>query len=197
MLIDKITICNMALANLGQRPIQSINQPGVSAESCRLRYDEARVEALAGAPWNFASTWIAGVALAITPKPNYSYCFGYPAGALKVFYIVHPDDTDAPDFEVNDRPDGLGKMISTNEEAPVFVITRDREDVTTFDQEFVQAFSWLLASKIAMPITKNVKIQDKAENRWLGLKGKAEAATKNEGSKKDDRLGFYHEAREE
>lgn len=195
MLIDKIAICNMALANLGQRPIQSLNQPGASAESCRLRYDEARLEALAAAPWNFSTTWTTGLALAIDPKPNYTYAFAYPANALRVFYIVHDDDVDAPDFEVNERPDGLGRVISTNEPAPVFVYGRDREDVTTFDQEFIQALSWLLSSKIAMPITKNQKIQQKAENTWLGLKSVAEAATKNEGSKKDDRLGFYHEAR--
>lgn len=197
MIIDKVAIGNQALANLGQRPIQTFDQPGVSAESCRLRYDEARLQALAGAPWGFATSWVQGQQLLIEPKPGYSCAFAYPSEALQVFFIAHdPDIEDAPGFAVTDRPDGGGKIISTNEAAPVFVYTRDKEDVTTFDQEFIQALAWLLASKIAMPITKSIKIQQSAWNMWVGMRDVAEARTKNEGVRKDDRLGFYHEARE-
>lgn len=195
MQIDKITICNRALANLGEPPIQSLDQRGTSAEAMRLRYDEARLLALAGAPWGFATSYAQGVLLNLAPALGYSYAYAYPVGALRVFYIDHPRGTDAPSMRVIDRPDGMGKIILTNEVAPVFVFTRDKEDPTTFDQEFIMALGWLLASMAAMPITKSEKIEQKAFQRWIGLRDVAEANAKSEQNEPDDGLGFYHKAR--
>lgn len=196
MLINKVRICNMALRNIGLPPINSLEESGRNPKACKESYDEARVEALAAAPWGFATIWRTGVPLAIDPLPGWSYVFAYPSDFLRVHYIIPTTRGDNPPaMKVTDRPDQAGKLIHTNEAAPVFLGTRDKEDVTTFDVEFVRALSWHLSSKIAMPCTKNLKLQQSASQQFMGLVDIATAASLNEDHDDKDRLGFYHEAR--
>lgn len=195
MLISDIDICNMALANIGSPPIQALIGPQPSQKACKLRYEEARLEALTGNLWNFASMYRKGTRLSIEPKSPYSYVFMYPPDALRVFEIQHPPGSPPPPFEVTDRPDAPGKIIHCNIETPTFVYTRDKSDPASFDVEFVQALSWLLASKIAMPVTKNLKLQQEAYKMWLTLNSNATASNRNEGVEDTDQTASYQDVR--
>lgn len=195
MLISKIDICNMALANLGSPPIQSVDGPAPSQKACKLRYEEARIEALTGNLWNFASMWRKGSRLAIQAKPPYAYAYQYPTDALRVFEIFREKGATPVPFEVTDRPDAPGKLIHTSHEAPTFIYTRDKTDPTTFDADFVQALSWLLASKIAMPVTKNLKLQQEAFKMWLTHNSAATANDENEGVDDTDLTAGYQDVR--
>jgi hypothetical protein len=195
---DKIAICNMALANIGAPPIQSLTEPGVGARSCKQRYDEARLMTLNAALWNFASVYrAAGAALDLTPKKPWSYVHSYPADAVRVFEIETAAVTDPPiPFEITDRDDGLsGKLIHSHVEEPTFIFTRDKQDTTTFDMDFVVAMAWGLASLIAMPVTKSVKVQQNAEKQFAIKTDRAVARTLNEGQADADQYALYHQAR--
>jgi len=200
VIISKTDICNMALANIGSPPIQSIEGPPrqtdlASVKACKLRYDEARLEALAGNLWNFASMWATGARLAIDPKPPFSYVFQYPPDALRVFEIYRAKGLPPIPFEVTDRPDAPGKLIHCNLEAPTFIYVREKDDPTTFDFDFIQAMSWLLASKIAMPVTKNIKLQQEAWKMWLTSNSAAVANDENEEVQDTDVTATYQDAR--
>lgn len=197
MNIDKVAIGNMALANLGSPPVQNFNQPDAASRALNLRYDEARLQCLNAQLWNFASMWVAGTPVAIDPKPGWSYVWVYPPDALRVFEIWRQskDDKVIP-FEVTDRPGNAGgKLIHTNVSSPVFVYCRDKEDPTTFDWDFITALSWLLASLIAMPVTKSVKLQQNAAKQFAGLIDVATARTKNEGTVDTDITASYQAVR--
>lgn len=193
---SRIDICNMALANIGQKPIQSMDGPGISQVSCKLRYEEARTEALCGSLWNFASLWIKGTAVAIDPKPPWSNVFIYPPDALKVFEILRSagENKEIP-FEVTARPDQDGRLIHCDRREPTFVYVKDMADPQTYSVEFVVALSWLLSSKIAMPVTKSAKIQQDAFRMWVAYNSQARASIANEGNPETDIPASYHEAR--
>jgi hypothetical protein len=196
MNLDKVAIGNMALANLGSPPVQDFNQTNVSSRALKLRYDEARLQALSATLWNFASRWKVGVELDIDPKPPWTRVYNYPADALRVHEIQRSsvDEKNIP-FEVTDRMDATGKLIHTDQEAPVFIYTVDKEDVTTFDWDFITALSWLLAHKIAMPVTKSTKLRDDSMKMWLALADSAVANTKNEGVTDNDITPGYQAVR--
>jgi len=196
MILDKGAIGNRALANIGQPPVQSFETNSVASRALKLRYDEARLEALSSAPWNFACNWQAGVAVAMTPKPGWSYVFTYPPNALRVFEIARltTEETNYP-FEVTGNPGGTGKLIHTNVETPTFIYTVDMEDVSTFDWEFIVALSWLLAHKIVMPVAKSLKQQDSTYKAFMAMADKALARTKNEGSPDTDLTPSYQAVR--
>lgn len=192
-----IDICNMALANLGQANfIQSLNGATISQRTCALRYNETRREALSGALWNFASVWRDGDRQTIKAKPPWRHCFLYPPDALKVFEIQKDNKSEPPiPFEITANPTTDGKLIHCDRESPVFIYVKDVENPALYSDEFTTAMSWLLASKIAMPITKSLKLQQEAFKMWVGLSSQAMAATANEGHQDTDTVPSYQEVR--
>ena len=194
-MVDKVAIGNMALANLGQPPVQTFTGPNTASRALNQRYDEARLITLSDAPWNFASQWIEGTRLDIPPKPNWSYVYSYPVNALNVFEILPPPGGTNIPFEVTDRMDLPGKLIHTNDEKPVFVYTVDKSDPNTFDWDFINAFAWQLAHKIAMPVTRSKKAQDDAMSKYEFFRTRASARTRNEGVKDTNRTAEYQAVR--
>lgn len=195
MQISKIDICNMALSNLGSPPIQSFDGPQPAQRACKLRYDEARLEALSGNLWNFATMYREGTRIDIAAKPPHRFVYAYPPDALRIFEIYRPKGAPPVPFEVTDRPDAPGKIIHTAIEKPVFIYTRDKSDPTTFDFDFIQAMAWLLASKIAMPVTKNLKLQQEAWKMWLTSNSLATANDENEEVTDTDVTASYQDVR--
>lgn len=197
MRLAKLDICNMALANIGQSDLKSLTQPGEAAAACKLRYDEARLECLSMALWNFASVWKKGVLLDVEAKPPYRAAYQYPPDALKVFEILKPGGDKKPiPFEVTARPGMNGeKLIHTSHPEPVFIYSVDREQVEDFEPTFVQAFVWLLSSKIAMRITKKLQIQQECYKMAVLKASEARSSDFNEGTEDTDKLASYHEVR--
>ncbi len=197
MQLAKLDICNMALANIGQPNIKSLEQPGVAAAVCKLRYDEARMECLAKALWNFASMWRQGVQLDIPAKPPYSAVYQYPADAIKVFEILRPTGNKRViPFEVTARPGKAGeKIIHTSHDNPTFVYSVDRTNIEDFEPTFIQAVAWLLSSKIAMPVAKKIQLQQESYKMFLLLCSEARANDFNEGDPDMDKLSSYQEVR--
>ena len=197
MQLAKIDICNMALANIGQPNLKSLQQPGPAAAVCNLRYDEARLEMLSMALWNFASMWKRGVLLDIEAKPPYRAAYQYPPDALKVFEILKPGGDKKPiPFEVTARPGFSGeKVINTSHPDPIFVYSVDRTNIEDFEPTFVQAVSWLLSSKIAMTITKKLQHQQESYKMAVLKASEARSSDFNEGTEDTDKLASYHEVR--
>lgn len=194
---SEVDICNMALANLGQANfIQNMKGTALSQRACALRYVEVRREALSGALWNFASMWREGDKQNIKAKPPWRNCFLYPPDALKVFEIQRDDNSAPPvPFEVTAHPTTDGKLIHCDREKPVFIYVKDIVNPTLYSDEFTTAMSWLLASKIAMPLTKSLKLQQEAFKMWIAMSSQAMAATANESSQDTDTTPSYQEVR--
>lgn len=191
-----VDICNMALANIGGASFLSINDQGKSPDACRLRFEESRLQTLSACLWNFASMWAKGVRLDVTPKPPFRFAYAYPADALKLFEILrdNPADPKIP-YEVTDNPEGNGKLINTDHEAPVFVYNRDKTDPSDFSIEFREAMAWLLASKIAMPVVKDMKKQQEAYKMFVLATSTAVTANANESGRDMDITPSYQEVR--
>ena len=187
---DPVALGNMALANIGQPSVQNFEQSNTASRALKLRYDEARREALSACLWNFASLWQAGVAVDIDPA-GLGLCTAIRQ-TRRVFEIqrLTVDDKDIP-FEVTARPGGAGKLIHTNMADAVFIYAGNVTDTTLFDSDFDTALSWLLSHKIAMAVTKSVKLRDDAMKMWLALADKARARTKNERTEDTDITPTY------
>jgi len=193
--IDKVKICNMALANIGSTPVANINGMDPKSIALRNHYDAARIEALAAAPWSCATKWKTGVQVP-SPMPPWSFAYSYPADALRVHEIQRTTANErTAAFKVTRNASGIGKQINTNRDEAVFVYSVDTENPAEFDLDFVDALAWLLASKIAMPITKNQKLQDGAFQKWTMLKAIASAADANQDEEETDTEPFYQSVR--
>lgn len=194
-LIDKTKICNMALERIGSTPVANINGMDPKSIALRNNYDAARVEALASAPWSCAKLWKVGVKVE-TPMPPWSFAYSYPSDALRIIEIQRYDSKEkAIPFKVSRQPGGVGLQINTDRDAATFIYTVDVENPADFDYDFIDALAWLLASKIAMPITKSLQVQANAAQNWSVKRAIAAADDANQDEEDVDLEPFYQAVR--
>jgi len=176
---SKVSICNLALANVAANPISSIDEASAEARACRLFYDHALDALLQRYPWEFAGSTQA-LAEVINTKPRkWGKAFRRPSDCLKVRRVTDElmlDDTDAigVPYEVE------GEVIFTDLPVAYLKYTSRQADPTKFPPLFVEALSWHLAVKLAMPLTRDPKIRADAFQLAERLTGSAEVADANE-----------------
>lgn len=142
------SICNLALAECGNKRIASIDDPTNEARICKTFFEQVRDEVLRSHPWNFAMK--RAILSELSPAPAFGWCrrFALPSDYLRM-------------VELNDRQQGAptemwavegGELLTDEDCAHVRYVAR-ATDTSKFDPLFVKALSILLASKIAANIT--------------------------------------------
>lgn len=179
---SEVSICNLALANLGDTAIvSSITPPDGSAQAqhCSRFYPIARNALLEMATWGFA-TKRTTLALLENDSAQWLYAYGVPAQTLNLIAVIPPDAPDdysaelsgqvrcVPGQAFNDhtadyyvpqpyaseiRDDGQ-QVIRTNVENAVLRHTILLTDTTKFTPLFVVALGYLLSSMLAGPLMK-------------------------------------------
>lgn len=153
-MISKITICNLALAQLGQAPISSLEQDDEKARRLNLFYDPVRDEVLRTHNWAFAG---AEEPLALietdTENPN-RYIYKYPAEALFVRRVFSRDGRgEALKFREVFRTDLHSRVLAVDCPRAYAEYTRRILDENLFDAAFVKSFSLALACDLAVALT--------------------------------------------
>ena len=170
---SQVEICNMALAHIRSAGINSITEASLQAQYCNLFYDQALEFSLSDAPWNFARKQ---VALALTSKDAFSwvYAYQYPTDCLKINRIRSSAEriTDTSDSGLVSRPGYRSdevqngpirvayevlnientKIIGCDESSAWVDYQLRIDDSNKYSPSFILAFSYYLASLIAMPI---------------------------------------------
>jgi hypothetical protein len=146
--MDATSICNLALAQLGQSQIMSLEDASQAARFCKRFYDQTRDEVLRSHPWNFAGKRLALSRLSDDPLFGWAYQYGLPIDFLRLLQLNAYSSSEAPKFcEIE------GNRLLTDEgEAQVRYVARVT-DPNLFDSLFVEALATKLASKLAQPLT--------------------------------------------
>lgn len=179
-----VEICNLALAHLADEAnVSSINPPEASAqaEHCARFYPIARDALLEMHDWRFASRR-ASLAEVDNPLDSWAYAYALPNGCIAPRAVHVPettDDTLTQDFIVETEEDG-DLVLYTNVEDATLRYTALVTDTTKFTPLFVTALSWLLASYLAGPVTKDLKLKEACLKHFLQVElPKATAADAN------------------
>lgn len=142
MALTKTQIANLAVYHMGGRALTNVDTDD-SQEAIVIRgwYDAARDEFLRTHPWNFATTRTTLSALSSAPLAEYDYQAPLPADCIRVIYADYVEEK----FAVE------SSYILSNVQYPVLKYVKQMEP-TTWPQDCVNAFSFLLASYIAQAI---------------------------------------------
>lgn len=171
---SEVDICNMALADLGDRATVSGISPqdgSVQAMHCARFYPMAR-DALLAMPvaWTFATKRVALQAVEISDMPDgWAFAYTLPNGCIRpqrVLAAGSTKDSDGEDF-VTEATGAGSKVIYTNVEDAILVYTAAVTDPTKFGPLFTTALAKYLSAKLAGPILK-------------GKEGRAEGKAKYE-----------------
>lgn len=162
------TICNMAIAHLGVgRQIVNISDNSDEAKTCNLYYDQARDQVLRDFNWPFARKWatltLVGGTNTQRVTADWQYSYRVPTDSLRVRRIAndlrYDDNRTRVPFVLGQ--DATGRLIYTDLQVmtvngfqtPQLEYTAEITDETQFDTDFVDAFSYYLAWKIAPRLT--------------------------------------------
>lgn len=195
---NEVTICNLALAELGATLIESLSERQKSAQYCKLIYETARDAVLRDHDWSFARSR-QQLALLSDQYPGFSFAYQYPTNCLKDRSIWNDTDllteTEKVPYEISSSKDNTHKVILTNHENAILIYTAKIKDPNVFDQSFIDALKYRLASDLAVPLKGDVGLKKSAFQMYQYYIGLAKANSANEGQREQDTQSSFTRAR--
>lgn len=143
-----LSICNLALAKLGEAPIPEISLTGSpAARLCYTHYHPVRREILCTNRWSFATQL---ATLDIVPSAqNDTYAeHSLPEDCLRVLEVS------SPDWSLR------GRAIYCQERLIELLYLTDAQDPALFDPLFTEAFATRLACKLCIPLTSSTTARE-------------------------------------
>jgi hypothetical protein len=137
-------------------------------------YEPARRAVLRDFNWNFALRTVRLAKLQQTVA-GFRYAFSLPADCLRVISLLGADErTGAPGFAVRS-----GNLLTDREEVEIEYIA-DCSDPAMFDDKFIEALSYKLASELAMPVKGSPELMSNYMNVYLDFIERAAALSADE-----------------
>lgn len=153
-MITKIAICNLALAQLGQASILSLEQDDERARRLNLFYEPVRDELLRTHHWAFANACEPLALLEVKQETQEGFCYKYPAEALFIRRVFEDPRNPRPlPFTERFRRDLHARVLYVPTQSAYAEFTRRIADENLFDPSFVKTFSLALACDLAIALT--------------------------------------------
>jgi hypothetical protein len=190
MVTSKTAIANLALSLLGAEKVPDISDPSIlNASYCRQHYGQALDEALRAGPWSFAVVRISLVRSATAPAFGWSYQYPIPSDCVQILDAnsLDPDQMAPEQFQIEG-----GLILSNSETMQVRYISRN-DDPATYPADFVNALSYLLASKLAVPITGNAQMGATLKAEYDMIE-KPRAIRQNSNESRGKRHNWIHQS---
>jgi hypothetical protein len=155
-------ICNLALSYIKKRRIVSFDEATEEARQVKIYYDHIRRSLLRKAPWGFARK-VVSLALLDETLPLWRYVYKYPAQCVFVRYVFSEDTAgerrrERRNFEVA-LIGAEVKVIGSDESRAYAEFMYDVKDADLFSEDFIAAFSHLLASSLAVPLAGSGQLE--------------------------------------
>lgn len=197
--MDKLEICNMALAHIGATPIMSLTEESEEARRVVQFYEHDRRVVLRRYPWPWAMRRAELTRLETTPE-DFAYAYRYPANCVCLRKLYSVDENDHylpfPDFVTYQMTsDATGKILNTNEPRVAAEYTLDLEDNSIMDEMFADALTWKLAASVAFKLTGNAQIVQMSISEYERIFSEALSDAENEQNLKVPELNTFIRAR--
>jgi hypothetical protein len=170
--MSEIAICNQALALVGAEPISSFSDNTKTARFCQTLFAPTRDALLRSHYWNFAIARIQLAQLVDVPLFEYSSAYALPNDCLRVIRL---SDRDAQ-FKIEGR-----KLFCYLSEAYIQYVKKET-DTSKWDNYFIEALSYLLASKLAYPLVQSTSLAGSLFAQYEQIVKKAMSFDGQEGS---------------
>jgi hypothetical protein len=154
---SKVSIVNSALIRIGSDIISSLTEDSEGARLANNIFNESLDYLLQLHPWGFAQVETA-LALSATP-PIYSYTYAYQLPTLP-YCLQVTEVEDNIEYEIK------GRYLYTDESPVNISYTKRVTDMNELSAAFIQAFSFYLASQLALPLTHDKGMADTMEMKY-------------------------------
>ena len=165
-------LCNDSLAQIGSGFITNIDDTDRPATICKRFYATTRDQVLRQHLWHFALKRQNLVKDPTAPLFEWTFSYALPSDCIRPLRI---GTTDAVPWKVE------GRNILTDEDGVSLLFVRREEDPQKWDPMFYDAFSTLLASKLAKAIAHDIKFSNGLFEQYKIQLLEAEAIDSQEG----------------
>lgn len=162
-----VTICNLALGSIGKEAISSIDEASAEAKACKTFYTIALETALQAYPWKWAGETRA-LAEIVNTKPNrWLHAYQRPTDCLKLRALLDEslmvEQSAGAGITAGGHSRFLeGQVIFCDLKPAYLSFTKRFTDAALFPALFTDALGMALAARIAMPVTRDLKIRNDA-----------------------------------
>lgn len=196
-----VSICNLALSNIGKDNIASLADATAEARACSQFYAHVRDMLLQAYPWRWAGKTLSMAEVTNNKPGAWEYAYAKPIDCLKVRY-VRPEYSES-DIDLDGaKLDAFGVMHEIEGEtiytdiSPAFLrYTAQVTDPTKFPPLFVEALAWQLSVRLAMPLTRDPSVRREAFNIANGMQASAQTSDANEERETSDAASDLAQAR--
>lgn len=179
-----VSICNLALSNIGKDNIQSLTDAGAEARACSQFYEHTRDVLLQGYPWRFAGATVGLAEITNDKLGKWSYAYQRPSDCMKIRWVRPQYSEDEPALteqeELSIPYDAEGQTIYCNLSPAFLRYTTLLTDPSLFPALFVEALSWHLSVRLSMPLTRDPKVRADAWQVANLMTGQAHMMDANE-----------------
>ena len=155
--MDSVSICNMALLQLGIGPITSFEDQNDEAKLCKRLYPVLRDRVLRDHLWSFATAFYDLQENGETKfsDPEYPFECNCPSDLIRVISLTS-----------GGRYRRIGHTILVDELPARLQYIRRVEDPGEFDVTFTEALQYLLASEFALAHTRDRNLVNMLKNEY-------------------------------
>jgi len=198
-----VSICNLALSNVGKKNITDLTEKSAEARACNQFYAHTRDVLLQSYPWKAAAKTLSLGEIDNDKPGAWRYAYTRPSDCLQVRWIRPRYASDGvnldacgPDLDTIGRelqyPYELeGDALYCNLSPALLRYTFRLVDPTKFSPLFVETLAWHLAVRLAMPLTKDPKIRADALTVAKNTQASAEAADANQERHSSDIMSDF------
>ncbi len=167
-------LCNDALAQIGAGIISDIDDGNRPATTCKRFYDTARDQTLRQHIWNFALNRFSLGQNTTGPVYEWTNSYSLPPDCLRVVRLG--TGADEIPFKVE------GRNIVTDISPANLLYVRREDNLVVWDAIAYQAFSTMLASKLATAISHDSRMARNLYALYLDILSDAQDVDGQEGS---------------
>lgn len=180
MAVSTTSICNMALAYLGQEPINSIDDGDKKAKMCKLFFQQVIDDTLRKFPFSCAVERKQLAQSINSPVYGFDYAYPLPSNPKCIRLLeVKSSENDKPVYRVES-----GKILTDETDCYIKYI-KQLKDVSEFDSSLITVIEYGLAAKLAIVLLDNINLKQMAVQEY-------QAALSNAGL--NDCLSDYNDS---
>ena len=193
---SKTSICNLALAYLGQAPVASLEQDNEQARWLQLFYNPVRDEVLRTHDWAFAAAEKPLILVEGSSTVRGEYRYKYPADALFIRRVYSPADPQTPvAFTERFDPVHRVRVLCTAVPQACVHYTRRVTDETLYDAAFVKCLALALACDTALALTGDVDLSARLQQKYTLYLEEARRANMAENCLRSPQTDAFSEVR--
>jgi hypothetical protein len=153
--MDSTTICNLALAKIGDQSITSLDDNTLESRFCKLYYPVVLGECLMLNTWNFATKLANLSEITTVPIFDWAHAYQLPSDFARItkFNPSRLSDQIA-NYEIN------GSVLLSDETTASIVYISNNPDPSTFTPSFVSILTLKLASDLAKPVSGSLELKN-------------------------------------